>query len=183
LSYNRARYYDPSVGRFVAEDPMGFRGDGNFYRYVYNSPAGLADPMGLSAADVQRIKDKCKKCTADLTAGGFRLNGPSGNTTAGLIGGTIVGGINDLLSGFSKLKKQSCISQATMTKPCLESPQPPYDGDWQFNVEPIWGGAHSVVVARDSDPSDPLVICDPWLNRSFTQPKLPPTRTGGGGPF
>jgi RHS repeat-associated protein len=33
----RYRYYDPSVGRFTSEDPYGFRGGANFYRYVYNS--------------------------------------------------------------------------------------------------------------------------------------------------
>ena len=34
-SYNRARYYDPSTGRFLNEDPLGINGDDlNFYRYV-----------------------------------------------------------------------------------------------------------------------------------------------------
>jgi RHS repeat-associated protein len=37
LYYYRARYYDPSVGRFVGEDPIGFGGlDPNLYRYVTN---------------------------------------------------------------------------------------------------------------------------------------------------
>ncbi len=48
--YYRARYYDPNAGRFLSEDPIGFEGGGNFYRYVYNRPIGLTDPMGLSAA-------------------------------------------------------------------------------------------------------------------------------------
>jgi hypothetical protein len=35
--YYRARYYDPSIGRFISEDPLGFNGDGpNFYAYVEN---------------------------------------------------------------------------------------------------------------------------------------------------
>jgi RHS repeat-associated protein len=38
LYYYRARYYDPSVGRFVSEDPVGFSAGMNFYRYVHNSP-------------------------------------------------------------------------------------------------------------------------------------------------
>jgi RHS repeat-associated protein len=46
-SYYRARYYDPTAGRFVSEDPITFRGGANFYRYVKNSPVNLADPMGL----------------------------------------------------------------------------------------------------------------------------------------
>jgi RHS repeat-associated protein len=180
-SYYRARYYDSTPGRFLSEDPIGFRGGDNFYRYVYDNPVGLSDPMGLSAADVQRIKEACKRCTNGLTDAGLRMNGGSGDTTLGFVGAMIVGGINDLRSGFSQLKKQSCISQATMTKPCLEDPNPPYDGKWQFDLQPIWGGSHTVVVATDtSDPTDPLVVCDPWLNRSYTMPKPPPIRQGGG---
>jgi RHS repeat-associated protein len=47
----RARYYDPSIGRFLSEDPMRFSVDENFYRYVYNSPVGLSDPSGLDGGD------------------------------------------------------------------------------------------------------------------------------------
>ncbi len=37
LQYNRARWYDPAVGRWMSEDPIGFRaGDANLYRYVGN---------------------------------------------------------------------------------------------------------------------------------------------------
>jgi RHS repeat-associated protein len=47
LYYYRARYYDPSVGRFISEDPIAFNGGFNFYRYVSNSPANFNDPFGL----------------------------------------------------------------------------------------------------------------------------------------
>ena len=47
LYYYRARYYDPSAGRFFGEDPMGFGGSSNFYAYVSNSPISLSDPLGL----------------------------------------------------------------------------------------------------------------------------------------
>lgn len=34
-SYYRARYYDPTVGRFLNEDPSSFESDDlNFYSYV-----------------------------------------------------------------------------------------------------------------------------------------------------
>jgi RHS repeat-associated protein len=47
LSYYRARYYDPQVGRFISVDPMGFgAGDTNLYRYVGNSSTNYADPSG-----------------------------------------------------------------------------------------------------------------------------------------
>lgn len=47
LYYYRARYYDPAVGRFVSEDPIGFSGGSNFYRYARNNPVRRKDPSGL----------------------------------------------------------------------------------------------------------------------------------------
>ncbi|WP_232772605.1 polymorphic toxin type 46 domain-containing protein, partial [Psychromonas sp. Urea-02u-13] len=49
LHYNRFRYYDPSCGRFVNQDPIGLLGGSNNYQYVPN-PVGWVDPMGLTAA-------------------------------------------------------------------------------------------------------------------------------------
>ena len=46
--YYRARYYDPSIGRFISEDPLEFGGgDVNLYAYVGNSPVSYIDPSGL----------------------------------------------------------------------------------------------------------------------------------------
>jgi RHS repeat-associated protein len=45
--YYRARYYDPGVGRFTSEDPIGFAGGGNLFAYAKNSPTNLTDPFGL----------------------------------------------------------------------------------------------------------------------------------------
>jgi RHS repeat-associated protein len=47
LYYYRARYYDPTAGRFVTEDPMRFRAGVNFYTYVKNRATNLRDPFGL----------------------------------------------------------------------------------------------------------------------------------------
>lgn len=47
LHYYRARYYDPTFGRFVSEDPLGFRAGPNFYAYVGNDPINRIDPFGL----------------------------------------------------------------------------------------------------------------------------------------
>lgn len=48
LYYYRARYYDPNVGRFLGEDPLGFEGGADAFAYVENSPTGLIDPAGLA---------------------------------------------------------------------------------------------------------------------------------------
>jgi RHS repeat-associated protein len=50
LMYYRARYYDPAVGRFVSEDPLGFAaGDVNVSRYVGNGATNATDPSGMQA--------------------------------------------------------------------------------------------------------------------------------------
>ncbi len=47
LQYSRARYYDPKVGRFISEDPLGVAGGINKYAYALHSPAVGTDPLGL----------------------------------------------------------------------------------------------------------------------------------------
>ena len=50
LYYYRARYYDPTLQRFISQDPIGFAsGDFNWYRYVGDSPVEFRDPWGLCA--------------------------------------------------------------------------------------------------------------------------------------
>ena len=46
LYYNRARYYDPQLARFISEDPIGQGGGSNQYAYAGNNPVGASDPSG-----------------------------------------------------------------------------------------------------------------------------------------
>lgn len=46
--YNRARYYSPTYGRFLSEDPLGISPRApNLYSYVGNNPIDRRDPTGL----------------------------------------------------------------------------------------------------------------------------------------
>jgi len=51
LIYYRARYYDPTLGRFTQRDPIGMQGGMNLYAYVGNNPVAFADPSGLLPQD------------------------------------------------------------------------------------------------------------------------------------
>jgi RHS repeat-associated protein len=42
------RNYNPSLGRWLREDPIGLRGGTNLYAYVEGNPVNLTDPYGLS---------------------------------------------------------------------------------------------------------------------------------------
>jgi type VI secretion system secreted protein VgrG len=43
----RHRWYDPEVGRFIAEDPLGHDAGGNPYTFAADDPVNGLDPSGL----------------------------------------------------------------------------------------------------------------------------------------
>lgn len=75
LYYFRARYYDPRLGRFISEDPLGFEGGANFFAFVHNNPINSTDPLGLKGnpeycrrllETIQNIIDKIKEREREL---------------------------------------------------------------------------------------------------------------------
>ena len=90
LTYMQARYYDPVLGRFMSNDPVGFLEGGpgyhNRYSYVENQPTMGVDPAG----------EACANC---VTAG-------IGGVIGGLIGGIgeTVNQLTDGKDGFSFAK-------------------------------------------------------------------------------
>jgi len=58
LHYNRFRYYDPQIGRFISQDPIGFAGSDNFYEYASN-PIVWVDPWGLQKREPNYGRTGC----------------------------------------------------------------------------------------------------------------------------
>ncbi|MCP3928381.1 MAG: RHS repeat-associated core domain-containing protein [Bacteroidetes bacterium] len=66
MHYNWHRFYDPTTGRYISADPIGFRGgDLNLYSYVGQDPINWFDPDGLRAWNnhVNEIKQTGKSAT------------------------------------------------------------------------------------------------------------------------
>jgi RHS repeat-associated protein len=76
--------YNPSTGRFLSEDPIGFSsGDLNLYRYVNNSPVIYTDPLGrwgFVGAAIGAVSG---------TVGGYMTGGLQGAIIGGVVGGAI----------------------------------------------------------------------------------------------
>ena len=48
LYYGRARWYSPSLGRWISQDPAGYVNGANAYQFVGGGPVTAVDPVGLS---------------------------------------------------------------------------------------------------------------------------------------
>ncbi len=51
LYYYKARFYSPTLGRFLQPDPSGYVDGPNLYAYVGNNPTNLVDPTGQWAEE------------------------------------------------------------------------------------------------------------------------------------
>ena len=96
LYYYRARYYDPSIGRFISEDPIGFKGGKNFYTYVRNNPARFSDPFGLQSYAQQYAATGAAAGTITVAIGSLAVDAATGGvnilaTPEELAGGATLG--------------------------------------------------------------------------------------------
>lgn len=67
LYYYRARYYHPTLQRFIAEDPIGFLGGLNAYAYVINNPLNRVDRRGLRPGDrYPTLDDAGREAVCDI---------------------------------------------------------------------------------------------------------------------
>jgi RHS repeat-associated protein len=77
-----ARYYDPSVGRFLSEDPIQFDGGVDFYAYVLNNPINYMDPSGLKRTCTTKIMLVTAYCGGNPRTASGKRPGPGTVATA-----------------------------------------------------------------------------------------------------
>ncbi|WP_206244440.1 RHS repeat-associated core domain-containing protein [Novosphingobium terrae] len=105
LHYNRLRYYDPAIGRYLSRDPMGAAGGFNLYAYVGNDPLNRADPLGLLW---QQVASAVAAIAAGVVIGAILAPIAAPVVvllTAGAIAGMIGFGLNEALT-----QKSFCLS-------------------------------------------------------------------------
>ena len=71
LLYYKARFYSPSLGRFLQPDPIGYADDLNLYAYVGNNPVNFTDPSGLVANWAKGTALTGVNAATDFLTGGF----------------------------------------------------------------------------------------------------------------
>ena len=86
LYFYRARYYNPTWGRFISEDPIGLAGGVNLYRYGGGNPLQFRDPSGLFLDEAAAVR-----ALGAVIAGG----GPEDPITDAIAVGIIVDAILD----------------------------------------------------------------------------------------
>jgi len=97
LTYMQARYYDPVIGRFYSNDPVGYIAENpvmsfNRYMYVNNNPYKYTDPNGellnfVTGAVGALIGGVSGAISARISTGDWS------NSGSGFVGGAIAGGI------------------------------------------------------------------------------------------
>lgn len=80
LYYYRARYYHPTLSRFISEDPIGYAAGPNVYAYVDGNPISLADPFGLSPEFCAGKADVVKAVLKIILELALSLGNPDGAT-------------------------------------------------------------------------------------------------------
>lgn len=97
LTYMQARYYDPLIGRFYSNDPVGFRDVHSFNRYTYanNNPYKYLDPNGQSPLEIGFL-------VADLAELGSAISSGEGIGMAAAMVAVDVVGVASPIPGVSE---------------------------------------------------------------------------------
>ncbi|MEL4287464.1 RHS repeat-associated core domain-containing protein [Shewanella xiamenensis] len=102
----QARYYDPLIGRFYSNDPIGFRDVHSFNRYAYanNNPYKYVDPDGQDSYLVSRPLSFTSKANHNfIVYNAESLGDPNATVRSfGDVGNDTMGEVNANTTGFSE---------------------------------------------------------------------------------
>ncbi len=97
LIYFGARYYAPTIGRWISPDPLaihGFAGDPNPYAFVHGSPIGNVDPYGLDEGSQQGTQGPSDSISLDSIASAIGAAISAVGSGIGAIGRAIGGAVS-----------------------------------------------------------------------------------------
>jgi RHS repeat-associated protein len=112
----RARWYSPSIGRFLSEDPIGFSGGMNWYAYADGNPISKSDPFGFAAAQNDfwgQVGDKINALGESLFCATQDLHGATAAGTDRIIDGFFGGG-STVLGHVEPLKSMGSYQPGSM---------------------------------------------------------------------
>jgi len=132
LHYNRFRYYDPSIGRYVSADPLGQFGGGprnsdtNLYAYVSSNPVNWFDPLGLFVWPTPPVPVAPSPVAPVIAAGavGFAIGAAIEPLVSPLIEPAIDAIFGDPLADVATDTPPDCETEASKRRPPREENKP-----------------------------------------------------------
>ncbi len=176
LQYSRARWYDAKTGRFISEDPIGFRGgDINLYGYVGNNSIYFSDPQGTVALPFIWFFSPTKKpeCTGSCQRDLSKINGIFDSTVENMNENgerhwfypwNGIQGTSTIITGEKAYL--SCVDQAEKLKKHLDAAKDnnEFENNWSFDKAQRPLPPHTWIEGHSSDPNLPELTLDPWKN-------------------
>jgi len=155
-SYYRARYYDPSAGRFLTEDPLGFGGGINFYAYVGNASPNLKDPFGFDYTVYKSVMGPWLFVNASIT-----IYGPGASDA---LAAQWQKAILDTWNNNPGFGKCAVIFNVQVISD-------PNAGDWRHAASPAgFPGANNFINVPSGSPED---AGNPYINPDFSTGTIP----------
>ncbi len=173
LMYYRARFYDPNLGRFISEDPIGFGGgDVNLYGYVKNQPLWFRDPRGLQPGEDAMADPNIWRAAASALGalGGY----------AAAAAPPVAVGLGGLGAGVAIGYYPGKWSANSPWNPFVNGPLNPFR-TWDKLWEPTpYPGAPPRIPTTTTGPAcQPMPRAIPWTRSpSIPWPTTPPDREG-----